>query len=291
MDSRYQVLEELKQHRTQLRDSALLSNGIGLASWYNDQDLVALEQVSHHTLSMYVADGYESYMKTRGGWKNGGGPGRMCLMPKGYDSTWNIKGPLTFVHFYFTDQHLSDIAEKTWDKRPSSFTLDERIFAEDPQITLLYRQFLLACDWGDKADQLLLSSTSSLMLTHMARQYLHCQWELPRITGGLAPFQLARVREFIDAHLDQPLLLSDLAEQAGLSDYHFARMFKQSQGLAPHQYVMATRLARAEQLLITTEQSLSDIALNCGFSSSSHFSNRFRQHFGTSPSQRRSALV
>ncbi len=162
--------------------------------------------------------------------------------------------------------------------------MDERIFAEDPQITLLYRQFLLSCDWQEQANHLALSSAATLLMTHLLKNYTQLQWAIPTIRGGLAPVVLKRVKEYIGEHFVQPLLLSDLAEQAGLSEFHFARMFKQSTGLAPHQFVLKVRLSRAEQLLKYSMMPLIHIALECGFSSASHFSNCFKAAYGVTPS-------
>lgn len=69
-----------------LRETVKLNSGIQLAAWYNNLDTITV-QSDHHTLSLYIADGYESYQKTPHGWKNGGGPDRFCLMPKGDEST------------------------------------------------------------------------------------------------------------------------------------------------------------------------------------------------------------
>tara|TARA_R110000868_G_scaffold42938_17_gene145045 strand:- start:23630 stop:24502 length:873 start_codon:yes stop_codon:yes gene_type:complete len=284
MSQSYQVLNSLQQHKAQLQGSVRLGNGLGLASWYNDDDLIALDNADHHTLSLYLADGYQSYFQTPQGWQNGGAPDKLCLMPKNYASTWHIRGPLSFMHLYFTDQHLRRQAEQTWDRSPAQLTLDERLFANDPQIALLYRHFLLNNDWHDPADQLAISSATTLILNHLLKHYVHLNWQDPVVRGGLSPYQLNRVLEFIDSQLAQPLLLSDLAREANLSEYHFARMFKHSKGVAPHQYVMKQRLKQAEQLLRISTLSLTSIALQCGFSSPSHFSNRFRQVHGVSPS-------
>ena len=85
------------------------------------------------------------------------------------------------------------------------------------------------------------------------------------------------------------MTLSDLAQQAQLSEYHFAHMFKQSMQIPPHQYVMQRRLELAHQALQQTKASMMDISEQYGFSSSSHFSNRFKKQFGYSPSQMRKA--
>ena len=109
------------------------------------------------------------------------------------------------------------------------------------------------------------------------------------VTGGLSPFVLRNVLAFIEENLAQPLTLAELAGQAALSEYHFARMFRQSMGLAPHQYVMQRRMEKAKALIQHTTTPLTDIALACGFNSGSHFSNRFRSMTGITPSQLRAA--
>ncbi|WP_077294765.1 helix-turn-helix domain-containing protein [Yersinia proxima] len=287
MLERYQAFETLREHKAHLHDCVQLGSGIQLAAWSNRNDCVTQESPDHHTLSLYVADGYECYHKTRAGWKNGGGPDRFCIMPKGSLSSWDVRDDLSFVHLYCTDNHLRQLAEQIWERSPQSIQVDERIFAEDPQITLLYRQFLLNYDWQEQANHLALSSAATLLMTHLLKTYTQLQWAIPAIRGGLAPVVLKRVKEYIDYNLTQPLLLSDLATQAGLSEFHFARMFKQSTGLAPHQFVLKVRLCRAEQLLKHSAMPLIHIALACGFSSASHFSNCFKNTYGLAPSMLR----
>ena len=284
----YDTFETLRQQNAVLRETVALNTGIQLAAWYNKHDTITVKS-NHHTLSLYVADGYESYQKTPGGWKNGGGPDRFCLMPEESESTWDIRAALSFVHIYFTDQNQRDVGDKIWDKRPLSLTLEEKIFGSDPKITALYRQFLLGCDWQQNANQLTLSTASTLLLTHLVQHYSSVQWKLPVVTGGLSPFVLRNVLAFIEENLAQPLTLAELAGQAALSEYHFARMFRQSMGLAPHQYVMQRRMEKAKALVQHPTTPLTDSALACGFNSASHFSNRFRSMTGITPSQLRAA--
>ena len=75
-----------------------------------------------------------------------------------------------------------------------------------------------------------------------------------------------------------------------LSEYHFARMFRQSFGLPPHQYLLARRLACARDLLRGGVLPLGEVALMCGFSSASHFNQRFRQAMGATPGEYRQAF-
>ena len=103
------------------------------------------------------------------------------------------------------------------------------------------------------------------------------------VQGGLAPWQSARVKAHIEAHLDSTLRMRDLAAIARLSAGHFSRSFTRSFGVAPFAYVAGRRLARAQELMLTTDEPLSQIALDCGLCDQSHLTRLFRRHVGTSP--------
>jgi AraC family transcriptional regulator len=102
-------------------------------------------------------------------------------------------------------------------------------------------------------------------------------------TGGLANWQIARVRAFIDENLHRTIHIKHLSAVARRSAAHFARSFKHSFGESPHTYVMRRRLEKACHLMMTSSESLSQIALNVGFSDQSHLCKRFKQAFGQSP--------
>jgi AraC family transcriptional regulator len=103
------------------------------------------------------------------------------------------------------------------------------------------------------------------------------------IRGGLPPRVVRRLREHIDANIDQRISVDALAQLANLSVCYFVRAFKQSVGLTPHDYLIRRRVERAMELLSETELSLSEIALAAGFADQSHCARRFRQHVGMSP--------
>jgi transcriptional regulator GlxA family with amidase domain len=107
---------------------------------------------------------------------------------------------------------------------------------------------------------------------------------LPRVRGGLPPRALRRVREYIEANLEENISIQVLAGIAGLSMYHFARAFKQSEGVTPHDYLVQCRVRRAQELLSGTDLPMSEIALASGFSDQSHCARRFREHVGVTPS-------
>ena len=84
--------------------------------------------------------------------------------------------------------------------------------------------------------------------------------------------------------LENDLTLEALASESGYSPIHFSRMFRAATGQTPHNYVLHLRVARARQLLQEPSVSLTEIALECGFSSHSHLTRVFHQFVGMTPS-------
>ena len=85
------------------------------------------------------------------------------------------------------------------------------------------------------------------------------------------------------AHLSQDLSLDVLAQQIGFSPYHFARLFRQTLGESPHQFVLRQRIERAQHLLKEADVPLAHIALECGFANQSHLSLVFKRLLGLTP--------
>jgi AraC family transcriptional regulator len=107
--------------------------------------------------------------------------------------------------------------------------------------------------------------------------------------GGLAPWQVRRVTEFIEENLASTIRLQDLAGIARLSHSHFCRAFKESVGHPAHAYVMRRRVERAQGLMLTTGEPLSQIAALCGMADQAHFCKLFRRLVGETPNAWRRA--
>ncbi len=96
--------------------------------------------------------------------------------------------------------------------------------------------------------------------------------------------QVQPVLAFAAAHLDEDLSLAALADQAGLSAFHLHRVFSAAAGETPKQFTLRLRLGRAAAMLLTTGDSVLDVALSCGFQSHEAFCRGFRKRFGITPS-------
>lgn len=101
---------------------------------------------------------------------------------------------------------------------------------------------------------------------------------------GLAPWQVRKVKELIDASLDSTIMLQDCASKARLSASHFSRAFKVTFGSTVCDYIRRRRVEHAQQLMLLSREPLSQIALACGFADQSHYCRVFRDVVGVSPS-------
>jgi AraC family transcriptional regulator len=107
--------------------------------------------------------------------------------------------------------------------------------------------------------------------------------EAPEGRGGLPAWQARKVREYIDGHITGPVLVADLCALVQRSEAHFARSFKRTFGESPHSFVMRRRVELAARYMLTTDASLSDIALRCGFADQAHMCKNYRQAVGETP--------
>jgi AraC-like DNA-binding protein len=107
--------------------------------------------------------------------------------------------------------------------------------------------------------------------------------DLRQSERGLSAFLLRRAMEYIDEHLDAKLRLPEIARVVQLSPCHFARQFKHASGFSPHQFVVRRRIMRGAELLVSTQLSLGEIALEIGCSDQSHFTTLFRKTTGMTP--------
>lgn len=102
--------------------------------------------------------------------------------------------------------------------------------------------------------------------------------------GGLSPFDLRRALEIIETPGRAPTL-PELANAVGLSRFHFWRAFKQSTGMTPYAFMAKKRLEKAAEMLRATKVSATEIAFDCNFASSSHFTTAFKRAFGVTPTE------
>lgn len=283
----FTIFNHLREHGVPLRSSASLESGIGIALWQRNETVFTRYEVpGHHTLSLYVDGGAGIRRRMAGQQLAGGGAGTLCLMPAGVSTDWDVAGEVSLLHLYVPLQVFERAALEIFDQDPDRLTLRDLTFFRDGYLDNALRSTLLPLDWREPADRLTLSYAGQMLLTYLLARYTDGRpMRAGAARGGLTPLSLRRVCDYISAHLDQPLSLDRLAAQASLSPYHFARQFKHSTGESPHGFVMRQRIEMARRLLAERRHGLAEIALMCGFSGQSHFTERFRRLTGLTPRQ------
>ena len=120
--------------------------------------------------------------------------------------------------------------------------------------------------------------------------------EVPQeVAGALSAWRAQRVASYIETNLSGTIRVRDLARLVGLSNSYFCHAFKRRYGLTVHVYLTGRRIEMAQQLMLSTTDSLSEIALSCGMSDQAHFTRAFRRVVGETPKRwrqsRRAALA
>ena len=193
---------------------------------------------------------------------------------KGNEDCLQIRLPSKLMH---------NIARETLNKDPDNLELLPGFQIRDAQLEAIAMMLFAEFKQDNFDNGLYLDSLTNVLAVNLLRHHTASKPRLPIYQGGLTPRQLGQVLDYIDAYLDRNIKLADLAQLLEMSPFHFSRLFKQSIGMTPHQYLSQQRVERAKQLLKTTDRLIIDIALECGFSSHSHLSKQFRQITGITP--------
>ena len=276
------VFDVLSASSAHLERACALGDGLRLAQWHNHDAATTYVAPGHHTLSVYLSGGFGTYLAERPTLR--GSPGRVCVLPAQHESHWVVEGDLHFLHLYVSDVAWAERVVRLLDAEPRAVTLDERILVEDAAL-MRWAARLNTQSWADIDARLSVDALSHAVLDDLvltaARPVVRSAAERPR--GGLSAVARRRVVEWIETHLREDFTLADLAAQAALSEFHFARMFRVSMNVSPHVWVAQRRSARARELLRHTTLPLDQVAADCGYTHASHLVRRFRDAFGTTP--------
>lgn len=206
--------------------------------------------------------------------------GGLFILPGGVDFGVRLEGELDSLHIYLRRALLNEVASELGmtaniDILPSLGEPD--LLAE--QLALGVREALLDADAGANA---FADYLSTALAARLLRRFSKARVPPESATGSLGERQLQRVVDFMEANLDQPLSLADMASSCGLSPSHFARRFKCTTGTPPHQYLIRLRIERAKRLL-KASMPIAEVAFECGFTHQEHLTSVFRRATGLTP--------
>lgn len=135
------------------------------------------------------------------------------------------------------------------------------------------------------SDRVYAESMANALAVHLLRHYSTRRREIRAGSGCLPSHKLQQAIDYIQAHLAEDVSLEAIATELDMSQYYFARLFKQSTGYSPYQYVIKSRIERAQELMMQEQQSIATIALKVGFASQSQFGRHFKRLTGVTPKQ------
>ena len=254
-----------------------LGDGRSVAIWENRNDRVRYDAPAGHAFSLYLNGGDGTRRVDRG--RESGRAGTVCIMPEGRNSEWEITASFRFVHLYLPDDGLKGAFSRIHDKDARCLDLPEVTFVVAPNLSDPLARLAEAAVSADLigADGAVADLVAGLRPSPV------------QLRGGLPAFLLRRLDEWIEAHLDQAIRLSDLARLTGLSEFHCHRMFRLSRGVPPNVWIAQRRIERAKDLL-RTRTPIAEIAAACGFSSASYLTRVFKAQTGGTPAAYRSAM-
>ena len=216
-------------------------------------------------------------------------PGDVFLFDLSENPRIELHDPFDMVRFYISQSSLDSLAYERGVRRvgglraPLSGT-------HDPVMHGLAISLTAVMERPNEAQTLFVEHMALAFHAHVAHAYGGTS-EGRESYGGLAPWQLRRACDTMAAELETNHSIGRLAGECGLSSSHFARAFKETTGLAPHQWLTRRRVQRARELLAQTTMELTDIALACGFVDQSHFSRVFARTEKQSPGRWRRQLA
>jgi AraC-like DNA-binding protein len=159
----------------------------------------------------------------------------------------------------------------------------ERFLPSDPTIEQLLQARAAANAMAREPARLYLRYLYSAILTWAAERDA-IKWSVrKRPPTALPKWRFARVKEYIDLHIEEPIRLADLAKVAGLSRMHFAAQFRTYTGISPCKFVMMQRMRRAQVLLGNPQKTLAEVAFSVGFQTQAHFTTVFHRIVGNTP--------
>ncbi|MBE9102171.1 AraC family transcriptional regulator [Vacuolonema iberomarrocanum] len=212
------------------------------------------------------------------------GKGDISITPANIPAFYQAEGDDHYFNVQIPAQFLQTVAQSAAELDSERLDLTTEFRVRDPQLEQILLLLRAELHKGDGwVGQLYVESLANVLAVNLLREYSTAKPRVALYEGGLGDCKILQISDYIQAHLDQSIKLADLAEVAGMSPFHFSRLFKQSMGISPHQYLLQQRVEQAKQLLKTSKLAIADVALQCGFSSQSHFSKHFRSATGMTP--------
>jgi len=210
--------------------------------------------------------------------------GDVTVTQPGKSKRWQHRGQADFVAVWIAPALIRSTAAAAGEIRPERIKLRGNFGIQDPQIEQIGLSLLSELEEEGFGSRVYAESMASALAVHLLRRYSTIRAAVARPATVLPSFKLRRATEYINDNLGRNLGLPEIARSLAMSSYHFARVFKQTTGVAPHRYVIERRVECAKSLLRETDLSISEIAHRVGCTNQSHFSMLFHRATAMTPS-------
>lgn len=208
-------------------------------------------------------------------------PGDIDFVPAGYSARWQDFGK-TLIFGIRISPSLMHAAAEELGLNADAFSIPPLLQLRDPKlehVAMALKEELESDDFG----RIYAEALGTALATHLLRRYASPTTEA--IMPRLSKRRFKLVAEYVREHLADDLSLVQLAAVLNMSPSHFKALFREAAGMPVHQYVIRQRVERAVELLVSTNLSLSEIAMQSGFSNQSHLARFMRRLIGVSPAQ------
>jgi AraC family transcriptional regulator len=209
--------------------------------------------------------------------------GAMSFIPAGVPATFDIQSRNQSLHVLLPRRILARVAEET-QVSPELHPFVGRLTPDLVSTAMLLQRELVEPRIGSSA---LADGVLQVLAVHVLRELAPAGTTRRERVWLLSERQVRQAIGFMRANLQEDLSLKDIAEAVGLSVYHFARAFRATVGVPPHQYLIQLRISRARELLASGDLALAQIAFETGFKSQSHFTYAFKRTLRVTPREYR----
>ncbi len=205
----------------------------------------------------------------------------MCFTPIGQTIEANWDTEYESVMIDFSPKYLSQMALEM--NLSGNVELRENLSKKDELIQHLSFAFLAEVEKKEESSRLFADSLAHTLMFHIIKNYTNAIVQAKQFLGGLSGNKMRRVTDFINDNLEQDLTLTDIAQVAELSHFHFARAFRKTMGVTPQQYITNRRIEKAKELLAKSNLPIVEIGFQTGFKNQSHFTTLFRKFTSLTP--------
>ncbi len=207
-------------------------------------------------------------------------PHQFCIIPPGLETNLDWVQRAELVILYVEPTAFGECELLPWNLISGDF----RVFARrDPYLAHLAQIFFILCRQSDLPEPDFVGGIGMALASRTIAQYFSPDESRTKVRSGLPLDTVTQVTTYIDAHLSDAILASDLARRVGLSPDHFARRFKITAKMSPKQFMLRRRMEKVRELLGTGKYNVTQAGREVGFHDPSHLNRCFRNVFGRSP--------